>query len=74
MRLLAQSPASTVKKLDALLRMAMGETAPPGAVAERARAEAKRLIASPAANAELAASPEAAAQVRAMMKSFQAAA
>jgi hypothetical protein len=73
-RLVARSAAPLVQKLDLLLKMATGETAPPGAAADRARAEAKRLITSPAASSELTASPEAAARVRAMMKSLQAAA
>jgi hypothetical protein len=73
-KLVARKEAPLVQKLDALLKMAMGETVPPGPAAERARTEAKKLIASPAASAELASAPQTAAQVRSLMKAFEAAA
>jgi hypothetical protein len=58
-----------VHKLTLLLRMAMAEAAPAGAAADRAKAEAVRLIRLPEFRAELASSPEAVAKVRDLMQS-----
>lgn len=58
-----------VHKLTLLLRMAMAEAAPAGAAADRAKAEAVKLIRLPEFRAELASSPEAVAKVRDLMQS-----
>ncbi len=49
--------------------MAMGEAAPTGPAADRAKAEAVKLIRLPEFRAELTASPEAVAKVRDLMQS-----
>ncbi|MFN4295251.1 MAG: hypothetical protein ACK4FB_00280 [Brevundimonas sp.] len=70
-RLIAQlvrSPASPVRKLSVLLRLASGDTAPPGPVAERARAEAIRLFKAPDVRAALSAEPGALAPLHPLMK------
>jgi hypothetical protein len=72
--LLARAQAPLAQKLSALLKMATGETAPPGPAADRAKAEALKLMRSPEARAELARAPEALGQVRAMMQSLEKAA
>ena len=64
-----RAPAPVVHKLTLLLRMAMGEAAPAGPAADRAKAEAVKLIRLPEFRAELAASPEAVAKVRDLMQS-----
>jgi hypothetical protein len=53
--------------VNVLLRLAGGETAPPGPAADRARSELVRLLKAPEARAELAASPEVANRVRELM-------
>ncbi len=58
-----------VHKLTLLLRMAMAEAAPAGPAADRAKAEAMKLIRMPEFRAELASSPEAVAKVRDLMQS-----
>ena len=62
----AQAPAS--QRLVLLLKLAIGETAPLGPAAERAKAEALRLIRLGETRSELARSPERMAQVGEMMK------
>jgi hypothetical protein len=57
-----------VHKLTLLLRMAMGEVAPVGPVANRAKAEAVKLIRLPEFRAELTQSPEALAKVRDLLQ------
>jgi hypothetical protein len=64
-----RAPAPVVHKLTLLLRMAMGEAAPAGPAADRAKAEAMKLIRLPEFRTELAASPEAVAKVRDLMQS-----
>lgn len=64
-----KAPAPLVQKLTVLLRMAMAEAAPAGPAADRAKAEAVRLIRLPEFRAELASSPEAVAKVRDLMQS-----
>ncbi|HVM99730.1 MAG TPA: hypothetical protein VMT68_05910 [Caulobacteraceae bacterium] len=61
---LAGSQAPVLQRLGLLLRLAMGEAAPIGPVAERARSAALKLLRSDAARAELAAQPERLAEVR----------
>lgn len=65
---LARSPAPLPQKLSVLLRMAAGETAPPGPAANRARAEALKLFRTPDNRAALAAAPEALAPLKGLMK------
>lgn len=65
---LARAEAPVVSRLTVLLRLAAGEAAPMGPVAERARAEAVKLMRAPAARAELARSPDALARVRSLMQ------
>ncbi|GAA0612965.1 hypothetical protein GCM10009422_04880 [Brevundimonas kwangchunensis] len=65
---LLRSPAPVPQKLSALLRLAAGETAPLGPVAERAKAEALRLFRMPDARAALAAQPEALGPLKGLMK------
>ena len=62
--LIARGPGSALGRLTQLLRMASGETAPLGPAADRARAEALRLVRLDDTRTELAASPEHMAQVR----------
>jgi len=64
---LGRSPAPLPQKASVLLRLAGGLAAPPGPVAERARAELVRLLKAPKARAELAADPEVASRVRELM-------
>jgi hypothetical protein len=65
---LAHAPAPICQRLTLLLRLAMGEGAPIGPAAERAKAAALKLLRSDAARAELAAQPEQLEQVRSMMQ------
>jgi hypothetical protein len=70
-RLLAQvsrASASPTQKLSVLLKLASGESAPLGPVADRARAEVIRLLRTPAAREALAAAPEQLSTLRPMMK------
>lgn len=69
-RQLVRAPAPIGHKLGALLRMAAGETAPPGAAAARARTEAKRLLAAQDAMAELAQDPAALKQLQSLMRAL----
>ena len=66
--ILARSPAPLQQKLSVLLRMAAGETAPPGPAADRARAEAVKLFRTPDNRAALAAAPETLAPLKGLMK------
>ncbi len=72
--LLARSPAPVMQKLNAMLKMATGEAAPPGPAADRAKAELLKLMRSDAVRAELARTPDALIQIRAAMQSLEAAA
>ncbi|CAN5193577.1 hypothetical protein BH10PSE1_BH10PSE1_10090 [soil metagenome] len=70
-RLVAQmgkAAAPIPQKLIALLHMATGETAPLGPVADRAKAEAMRLLRAPDARTALTAAPDAVVQLRPLMK------
>ncbi len=53
--------------------MAVGDTAPPGPAADRAKAEAMKLIRAPGAINELAQTPEALMQVKTLMQALEAA-
>lgn len=64
---LARAPAPIPQKLAVLLRLAAGETGPSGPVAERARAEAMRLLRAPDARAALSAEPHAVQALRPLM-------
>ncbi|KQW81873.1 hypothetical protein [Brevundimonas sp. Root1279] len=66
--MLARSPAPLPQKLAVLLRMASGDTAPPGPAAERAKAEAVKLVRAPQNRAALAASPEALGPLKGLMR------
>ncbi len=66
--MLARAPAPLPQKLSVLLRMAAGETSPPGPAADRARAEAVRLFRAPDNRAALAAAPETIAPLKGLMK------
>jgi hypothetical protein len=67
--LIAKAPAPAVHRLNLLLRMAVGEAAPLGQAADRAKAEALKLVRAPELREELARSPEAVDRVRVMMQS-----
>lgn len=62
-----RSAASPVHRLTLLLRMAMGEAAPLGPAADRARAEAVRLLRAPEIRAELTARPDTAERMRGLI-------
>lgn len=64
---LARAPAPPVQKLGVLLRLAAGETAPLGPAADRAKAEALKLLRAPEARTALATDPEALAAIRPLM-------
>jgi hypothetical protein len=66
---LAQASAPVVQRLDLLLRLAVGEAAPLGPAADRARGAALKLLRSDQVRAELAAAPEQLAKVRDMLQS-----
>lgn len=66
--LIARAPAPAVHRLNLLLRLAVGEAAPLGAAADRARGEALKLVRHPDLRDELAKSPEAVEKVRGMMQ------
>lgn len=66
--MLARAPAPLPQKLSVLLRMAAGETAPPGPAADRAKAEAIKLFRAPDNRAALAAAPEKLAPLKGLMK------
>lgn len=65
---LTRAVAPIPHKLAALLRMAAGDTAPLGPAAERARAEAVKLLRAPDARAELAGQPETIANLKPLMQ------
>jgi hypothetical protein len=67
---LARASAPVPQKLIALLQMATGGSAPLGPVADRAKAEALRLLKAPEARAALGAEPQAVAQIRPLMKAI----
>ncbi len=70
-RIIAQivrAPASPQQKLNVLLRLAAGDTAPLGPVADRAKAEAVRLMRAPEVRAALTAAPETLAPLRGLMQ------
>lgn len=60
----SRASAPAVHRLQLLLRMSVGEAAPTGPVTDRARAEATKLMRTPALREELRASPEAREKVR----------
>jgi hypothetical protein len=64
---LARSPAPAGQKLALLLRLATGEAAPLGPAADRAKAEALKLLKTPETRAEVAGSPELASKVRELL-------
>ena len=66
--MLARSPAPLPQKLSVLLRMAAGETAPLGPAADRAKAAAVKLFRAPESRASLAATPQALAPLKGLMK------
>jgi hypothetical protein len=65
---LGRSPAPMPHKLSALLKLAVGEAGPPGAVAERAKAEVVRLYRAPETRAALAADPAAMPMLQPMLR------
>ncbi|WP_374275540.1 hypothetical protein [Brevundimonas sp.] len=65
---IARSRATPSQKLALLLRMAMGETAPLGPVADRARAEALKLLRSPDTRGALASQPSEVAVLKPMLQ------
>lgn len=65
---LVRAPVAPLQKLGALLRMAAGETAPLGPVADRARNEALRLLREPTVRAAIGAAPEAVATFKPLIK------
>ncbi|MDO1559446.1 hypothetical protein Q0812_08400 [Brevundimonas sp. 2R-24] len=65
---LARSPAPVQVKLSALLRLAAGEAAPLGPVAERAKVEAVRLLKAPETRGRLAEAPESLQALRGLMQ------
>ena len=66
--MVARAPAPLPQKLSVLLRMAAGESAPPGPAADRARAEAIKLFRAPDNRAALAAAPEKLAPLKGLMR------
>jgi hypothetical protein len=66
---LLHAPAPVMHRLNLLVRLSLGEAAPLGPVAERARAAALKLLRSDAARDELAAVPGQLSQVRDMLQS-----
>ncbi len=66
--LLAGAKAPVVHRLDLLLRLAVGEAAPLGPAADRARAEALKLLKAPDLRTEMSRSPEAAMRVKGLLK------
>jgi hypothetical protein len=65
---LSRAAAPVVNRLTLLLRLAAGETAPRGPAAERAKAEAIRLMRAPEIRAEIAKTPDAIDRVRGLMQ------
>ncbi len=68
--LIGKSRAPAIQKLTALLKMAAGETAPPGAAADRARASALKLAAQPQLRSIIADEPEALLRLRRLLGSL----
>lgn len=66
--LLTRAEAPIVHKLSLLLRLAIGEAAPLGPAADRARTEALKLTRAPELRQEIARSPQAADKVRELLK------
>jgi hypothetical protein len=66
---LGRAEAPVVNRLTLLLRLASGEAAPMGPAADRARAEAIKLMRRPDIRQELAQTPDAIERVRALMQS-----
>ena len=64
---LARGRGAPVDRLTALLKLAAGEAAPPGPAADRARAEAMKLLREPEVRRDLAERPGALAQVKALL-------
>ncbi|WP_298124865.1 hypothetical protein [Brevundimonas sp.] len=64
----ARAPAPVPARLRVLLRLAAGETGPLGPCADRAKAEALKLLRAPEVRTALSAAPEAVAPIRALMK------
>lgn len=71
---LARAPAPPVQKLMLLLKLATGEAAPIGPAADRARAEALKLVRKDETRAALAQSPQRMGQVREMIQAISSAA
>lgn len=65
---IVKSKLSSSSRLTALLRMAAGETAPLGPVADKARAEVLKMTRTPEVRAELARSPEQLEAVRSLLQ------
>ena len=65
---IARAKAPAVHRLTLLLRLAAGETAPMGPAADRARAEALKLVRDDGARNELSAAPEQMAAVRDLLQ------
>ena len=72
--IVAKSAQGPVHRLMVLLRMAIGETAPTGPTADRARAEALKLVRRDDTRAELARAPERMGQVRQLLAAMTSAA
>ncbi|MFN3670009.1 MAG: hypothetical protein ACK4VY_11925 [Brevundimonas sp.] len=66
--MLSRSPAPLLQKLQVLLRLAAGETAPLGPASDRARAEAVKLFRAPDSRTVLSAAPETLAPLRGLMR------
>ena len=66
--MLVRAQAPFAQKLGVLIKMAAGETAPPGPASDRAKAEALRLVRAPEAREQLAGAPEIMEQVRALVQ------
>jgi NAD-specific glutamate dehydrogenase len=67
-QLVARAEAPVTHRLTLLLRLACGETAPLGPVADRARREALKLLRTAETRADLAANPEALERVRGLLQ------
>jgi hypothetical protein len=72
--MLVRAPVPLVQRLGLLVKLAVGETGPSGAVADRARMEALKLARSTEAREELTASPEAMALIKSLAQQGQIAA
>ena len=62
--LIARSSASSMQKLAALLKMATGESAPPGPAADRAKAVVLKLVADPALRSAISEDPDSLRRLR----------